>query len=98
MVHVGRQSAQIRQAPLSGLVFDMKSLSLGVGNSRDCRPREALCHAQRQRSPTAAELQNLLAVGEGGVLDGLVYGPGFGLRERQIGKIVKTAGIFSART
>ena len=58
---------------------------------------EALGHEQSERAPAAAEFENMLAVGEGGVGDGFVQRRGFGRGEGFLAGRIQAAGVFAAR-
>ena len=64
IVHVGGDDLEIVEAACGRLRLNEFALRLRVGHRGDARRRIALRHPQRQRAPAAAELENMLAVGE----------------------------------
>ena len=81
-VHVAGDDAQIGQAALARLGFDVFALRVRVRHRSDLRMRKLPRHPQRQRAPAAAEFEDRLAVGEIGVLDGLAQRLFLGLLQR----------------
>ena len=64
VVHVGGDDADIPKAAGAGAAFDKGPLRSRIGHRKNLRVREALRHVERQRSPSASELENVLAVGD----------------------------------
>ena len=69
VVHVGGDHPQMAEAPPPRLGLDEGALRGGVGDRGDPGGGILLGHPQAERAPAAAELQDLLAVGETGVGD-----------------------------
>ena len=67
-VDVGGEHSDVVDAALLAACLDMFALWRGVGHRRDARIWKALGHPQGQRSPTATQFQDALAIGEFGTL------------------------------
>jgi hypothetical protein len=68
MIDVARHHLHVAQAEFAAARLDELALRPRIGNGGDARVRIAGGHPQRQRTPAAAELVDILAIGERGAL------------------------------
>jgi len=97
-VHVAGEDADVPEAALGALAFDVGALGRGVRDAGDAGVGVFLRHPEGERAPAAAELEDLHAVlqfraGAGAREHGLL-----GLAERFGAGLIITGGVFQAGT
>ncbi len=97
-VDVAGDHVDVREPARRGAREDEVALGMRVGNRGDAAARKPLRHRERQRTPAAAELQHVLAVGEPRTPDREVQHRVLGRARDPVtpGSVV-AAGVFEAR-